>query len=495
MSRRPTAPRMSDSDDDGRGGRGGLGGPRGGSSSDDDDQDFESTMEQLTRRQVLEIEEVFERIASSSRGGGGHGDGADADADREGRESKRRRVDRNLKGKGRALVQDDADDEDDDDGQQAPGGFMVDEDDVVEAGGGGFMVDDDGDDTTPHTKTTDTPKYTFDDNTTDDDTVSRLRSTNDARRSTTTSRHRPAKSILLDRVPAALEALHLDGDDGGVLGIFENAAREDREEGLQVVSKKNFFKVVAILIVQRDQEREYGSGPDGGDGMGEGEGNSHSHRRRRTQEARGKKVHSGGGKRRAVRMDVDEQDHPEEHDDSDPLELSSSDDDDDDEDPEDAQDSDPWADEDDLDGAFTGRGRDTSPPSTRRTTRSQGSADKKLKALPSGSRSSTGKKGKTARGSSSPADTVAPKDKTYRLSKKQRDECERMFLQFFSAPATSNGAHRSISVDEIRYVATLLNEKISDADVSRTVGRRDDGVNGGDHASLPYELFWGDEWC
>lgn len=336
----------------------------------DSEQDGLSFLEQLSRKQVLEISSAFDKAGKAQQGG-------------DGRSAKRRKT---AKGKGKEV-------------EAAAGGFLLDDDDD-EAAGGGFIPEE------------------------------------PAASSSKKAAASP-KSVLLDEVPSILGSLGLDGDDPSILSIFENASEEDRDR-MPIVKRKKFMRVAAILIIQRDEEDQA---------------------LRPSNSSTSKKVHSGGGKRRAVRLDVDEQQN--EHDDSDPLVLSS--DEEDEDDPEN-DDSDPWADEDDLDGAFTGNPRQSaSPPSTRRATRSVASA-KALESLPTSTSPEPSTSKSTSKGKGkAKATTRTTSEKELKLSSKQKEECERMFHQFFNS--SDKGKNKGITMSEIRYVATLLNEKISDADV------------------------------
>ena len=399
-----------------------------GSSSESGGDDY---LDALSRKQVLEINSAFDGVIARDSGRTGQDDRPPA--------SKKRRIagssNVNAKGKGKAKAEEDAPatggffaEEADDDGGEGGaggggggggGGFFLPEDEPT---GGGFMLDE---------------------------TTTRA----GAGSSSSKSKARAAaKSVLLDQIPSVLVALGLDGDDPSILSIFE-AASQDDAEGIAIVKRKKFLRVAAVLIAQRDEENATAT----------------------ARGSTGKKVKSGGGKGRAVRLDVDEEADEEEHDDSDPLVLSSDDDEDDEDHVEDG-DSDPWADEDDLDGAFAPTsGRGSSPATTRRTTRSRATG-KDLDSLPgspeAGSsktkaslRSSPKGKGKGKAGTSGSKQSDGRKE--LRLSREQRDECERMFHQFFNSNDKSK--NRAISLAEIRYVATLLNEKISDADVGRSV--------------------------
>lgn len=355
--------------------------PSSGSSSSasgSDSEDGQDYLEQLSRKQTLEINAAFDRAAAA---GSGLASASGQPA------AKRRRVDN--KGKGRAAEPEP---------EQAAGGFLLDDDDDAGGGGGGGFLPE--------------------------EPVSEPKARAAKSKSKTQAK---AKSVLLDDIPSILEALELDGDDPSILSIFENAS-EANADGLAIVKRKKFLRVAAILIAQRDEE--------GGRSPSDG--------------SKGKKVHSGGGHGRAVRMDVDE------HDDSDPLVLSS-DEEEDDDDPNAGEDSDPWADEDGLDGAFQ-PGRSASPPSTRRTTRSQQAPidDKRLTAAQKG-------KGKAIASAASGKAKAGNSGKELKLSADQKKECEKMFHQFFNSSDRSQ--NRAISMADIRYVATLLNEKISDADV------------------------------
>jgi hypothetical protein len=373
-------------------------------------------LDSLTRAQVLEIDAAFDEFAGDEE---------------QQRAAKRRKTDSgitskgDIKSKGKAKAQDDD--------TQMGGGFILEDDEAADAMGGGFIPEEED----------------------DDDAGPSIPSV--GRKSNDTA-VKPGY-ILLESIPKALELLDLDGDDPSVLSIFENASEED-DGGNSIVKRKSFMRVTAILVAQRDEDKELES--------------------KSKKASTGKKVHSGGGRRRAVRLDVDED--MDEHDDSDPLVLSS--DEEDEEDP-DNEDSDPWADEDGLDGAF-GKGREPSPASTRRTTRSVADSSK-LASLPSGSSPPAAASSSKAKGKGkSRADEAVPERKL-RLSSKQEEECERMFQQFFQS--TDKSKNRSISIEEIRYVATLLNEKLSDADVGisaatkgpdetdfRLAGCRDAGV-------------------
>jgi len=189
-------------------------------------------------------------------------------------------------------------------------------------------------------------------------------------------------------------------------------------------------------------------------------------------------------------MDIDEE-AADEHDDSDPLVLSS-DEEEEDEDPQAGEDSDPWADEDDLEGAFSASvgGRASSPPSTRRTTRSRAGETKSLPTSASpepGTSTAKAAKGKGKATTSLSSSKKAPGKSTtkdIKLSADQKEECEKMFQQFFSSNDKSK--NRAITMADIRYVATLLNEKISDADV---VEMLEFGSNTGDK-TVTLEAFF-----
>jgi hypothetical protein len=374
-------------------GNGSSGSPSSGS---EDGQDF---LDQLSRKQVLEISAAFDKAAA----GIGVVDQLPA--------SKRRKID--VKGKGKAVVEHEA------------GGFLLEgeDDDGSAKGGGGFIPED--------------------------EPIAAAAASSSAKKiKNTPAVSAAAKSVLLDDIPSILESLNLDGDDTSILSIFENASETNRD-GLAIVKRKKFLRVAAILITQRDED-------------------DNAAMLSRQPPASASKVHSGGGKGRAVRMDIDEE--ADEHDDSDPLVLSS-DEEEEDEDPQAGEDSDPWADEDDLEGAFSaavGAGRDTSPPSTRRTTRSRAGEAKSVPTSASpepGTSTTKAAKGKgkaTASSGKKAAGKATTKD--IKLSADQKEECEKMFQQFFSSNDKSK--NRAITMADIRYVATLLNEKISDADVS-----------------------------
>ena len=291
----------------------------------------------------------------------------------------------------------------------APGGFLLDEDD--EHASGGFMPDTDegaAGGFVPEQLTTlqPGPRFTFGDTTDESDDPQ-------------------AAFILLDRIPSCLDELNLDGDDPSVLDIFSNAAEED-EEGVQIVQRKQFLKVASILLAQKAGEDELVSRNK----------TSSTKKARATQSKRG----------------LDEGNE------SDPLVLSSDESDDDLE----QGDSDPWADEDDEAGGFV---REVSPPSTRRATRSlaKGTVEAtppEAAFSPSTAAGASKGKGKTKLAHAGPKEVK----KELSLSKQQREECNRMFQQFFSSTDPSN--NNAIGAAEIRYVCTLLNEKISDADVS-----------------------------
>lgn len=346
------------------------------SSSDEDLQGFLDT---LTRAQTISINEAFDEASKTSRG----------------RPAKRQRKEAKVQIKGMAARNQ---------VHQAAGGFILEDDDANDdSGGGGFLPEE--------------PKaakgqsqYIFGGDSTDDG-----------------EQEKKPSVILLDRIPDVLDSLGFDNDDPAILSTFEHAAQED-DEGNQIVRRKDFLKVAAILMTQQENEKPVKS----------------------------TKVRSGGGKRRAIKLDVNED--MDEHDDSDPLVLSS--DEGDEEDPENEE-SDPWADEDDMEGALA-QGRSTSPPSKRRTTRSIAES-KKLALLDLSKQPGSGRVSpSTTKGKGRSKETNGKETK---LSSSQKDECIRMFQQFFaSADQSSN---QSISMAEIRYVATLLNEKLSDADVSQ----------------------------
>lgn len=358
-----------------------MSGNGSGSSSGSDSEDGQDYLEQLSRKQVLEINAAFDRAANP-----GATSGASQSA------AKRRKVDK--KGKGKAT-------------KPAAGGFLLEDDGDATAGGGGGFLPEEDEPLPPPPKSP--AKYAA-------------------------SAKSQAKSVLLDEIPSILDSLGLEGDDTSILSIFENAS-EPNADGLAVVKRMKFLKVAAILIAQRDEEEAILP----------------------SSSAKKGKVHSGGGKGRAVRMDVDEE--ADEHDDSDPLVLSS-DEEEDDDDPQAGEDSDPWADEDDLDGAFQAN-RSTSPASTRRTTRSRAAEAKSASPEP-GKPLTAAQKG---RGKAIPTAGKSGRGATrdVKLSADQRQECEKMFHQFFNSSDKSR--NRAISLAEIRFVATLLNEKISDADV------------------------------
>ena len=349
----------------------------------------EQIISSLTRTQLIELNSVFDDIAAGRKPGE--------------RPTKKRKLNTEAKGKSKGKQRADEPSYAVDASDQAPGGFLLDDDDHQAPGGflpdaftsmaGGFLPD------TIDSEPSKQPTFVVGD-TTDEDAQ-----TEDDN----------AEYILLDQVSACLEALSLDGDDPSVLRALEHAS-ETGDDGLPIVKRKEFFKVAALLIRQRDAERE---------------------------EALDKvksKGRTNNGKRQGNRAKADD-------DDSDALVLSSDDDDMD----EDALSelSDPWADEDEVMAKSAGN---MSPPSSRRNTRSQGPISDKT----SPARRSKGK-GK--------ADVQNETDdaKYTDLNSKQKAECERMFQQFFASTDTSK--NKAISASEIRYVATLLNEKLSDADV------------------------------
>lgn len=409
------------------------------SSSSEGEQDI---LDSLTRKQVLEISEAFETGARGEPSSRSHANRQISEPT-----NKRRRLD---KGKGKAKT---------DEAEQAPGGFLVggdsdDDDDgggfirdpPAKTGGGGFLLDDDEDEESeggggfvPAVRS-----------------AQRSQPGSSSKKAATSKDQ--AKSILLDRIPSVLESLGLDGDDSSILSIFENASFEDpAQDGLQAVKRKDFLKVTAILITQRDNEREqeraYLRNQRNANGSS-----------KKGKERAGTFVASGGGKGRAVNIDANEVDDGDEHDDSDPLVLDSSDEDDEDDAfNRDNEDSDPWADEDEIEGAFAG-GRGASPPSKRRTTRSRAKATSPLSSVPSDSNEASettkGRKSK-AKGKGRQQGDGSGK---YQLSTRQREECSKMFQQFFAG--NDKNRNQAISMAEIRYVATLLNEKISDEDVS-----------------------------
>ena len=344
-----------------------------GLSDSQSDEEDENVLEQLTRTQVLELNAAWKDVAQS----------------RPAKKRKKNGAEGKGKGKGKEIP-----------AEQAPGGFILDDEDAS-AVMGGFIREEPA----PSSKSIYEDKNEVGNDDGDDKTPG---------------------FILLDRVTSLLDSLGLDGDDPAVLSTFEHASQRD-EDGNQIVRRRDFLKVAAVLISQRDEETL----------------------------PRPAKVHSGGGKRRAIKLDVKEE--LEEHDDSDPLILSSEDEEDE-EDP-DNEDSDPWADEDDIDGTFA-PGRALSPPSKRRVTRSL--ADDQTASQSSPLSSSGISSQRTAKGRGKVNDMT---DKETKLSSTQKDECKHMFQQFFSSSETTK--NQSISLAEIRYVAALLNEKLSDADVSQ----------------------------
>lgn len=343
----------------------------------------------LSRSQMLELTAAFDTAA----GGSVNNDQLP--------KAKKRRVTGGSK-KGKETVK-----------QQAAGGFLLDDEEDTAATGGGFIHDDDTaaggfiPEPGPSSSSRRTSRLEVGD-TTDEDADEQSR--------------RP-RSILLDRVSACLDQLGFDGDDPNILSILENAA-EPNEEGLQVVKRKDFLKVAALLIVQRDIDSDGST--------------------KKTRSASSRK-----GRSKETENDDDDND-------SDPLELSS---DLSDYDLPNDEDSDPWADEDGIEASI---GKESSPPSTRRTTRSQAT----VSTPEPGSFSNVKPKARgNDKASIKKAEAGNANDKKYsRLSEKQTKECEHMFQQFFSSTDTSR--NKAISASEIRYVATLLNEKISDADVS-----------------------------
>lgn len=411
-----------------------------GSSSSEDEQDF---LESLTRKQVLEISEAFEKGARGGETDAGYSSKSTHPS------NKRRRLD---KGNGKTTSAAEP--------EQAPGGFLVDDDDgggfvksTPPAAAGGFLLDGDDDEEEQQDSAGGGGGFLP-----ASPSASRIQKGGSSSKSTIAQGQ--AKSLLLDRIPSVLESLGLDGDDGSILSIFENAAFEDQSQGgLQAVKRKDFLKVAAILITQRDNDREQERAyirnekkkTEGSDRKGKGK--------------IGTFVASGGGKGRAVNIDADEVYGGDEHDDSDPLILSTSDEDEEDDDPfnRDNEDSDPWADEDEIDGAFTG-GRGSSPPSKRRTTRSRAKDTSPLSDLPPSEYDeepdTKGKKGSKSKGKGRQQGDGSGK---YQLSSRQKEECNKMFQQFF--PSNDKNRNQAISMAEIRYVATLLNEKLSDEDV------------------------------
>lgn len=407
-------------------------------SSSDGDQDF---LDSLTRKQVLEINEAFDTAAN-----GGQSSISISSKHSNQPANKRRRLD---KGKGKAVSKEPEQapggffvgGDDDDDGPSA-GGFMK---DTGSSGGGGFLIGDEDDD--------------------EDDASAGgggfLPASRSTARSQPGSSSKPSKagdkpnSVLLDQIPSILESLGLDGDDNSLLSIFENASFADpAQDGLQAVKRKDFFKVAAILITQRDNERAEHLA----------HSRSTSSKSRKGKEKAGTFVSSGGGKGRAVNIDADEVQDADEHDDSDPLILDSDDEDDEEDDfNRDNEDSDPWADEDEVDGAFTGDGRGSSPASKRRTTRSRAKETSPLSSLPSDDDVGASTKAKKGKGKAKSSSKASDEGK-YKLSSRQREECNKMFHQFFTSSDKSR--NKAITMAEIRYVATLLNEKISDEDVS-----------------------------
>lgn len=409
-------------------------------SSSEDEQDF---LDSLTRKQVLEISEAFERGARGEATSSNNNSSSNQPA------NKRRRVD---KGKGKAKR---------DEPEQAPGGFFVggqDDDDDEEpsgggfvrdtagAGGGGFLLDEEDEDTPSAGGGGFLPER---------GSAPRLQPGSSSK---PTKVEDQANSVLLDKIPSILESLDLDGDDSSILSIFENAAFEDQTQGgLQaVIKRKDFLKVAAILITQRDNDREQ-------------ERNyirnqkSIANSSKKGKEKAGTFVASGGGKGRAINIDANEVEDADEHDDSDPLILSTSGEDEED-DPfnRDNEDSDPWADEDEIEGAFIGT-RGTSPPSKRRTTRSRAKDASPLSDLPSEEDAAVDTKGKKSK-TKGKARQQGDGSGRYQLSSRQKEECTKMFQQFFAG--NDKNRNQAISMAEIRYVATLLNEKISDEDVS-----------------------------
>ncbi|KAK9893562.1 hypothetical protein P389DRAFT_175125 [Cystobasidium minutum MCA 4210] len=429
---------------------------RRGSTSSSQDHDDSSDGEQdyldaLTRKQVLEISEAFDTAATSA---------ADTNISISSKHpsqpaNKRRRLD---KGKGKATVKEP---------DQAPGGFFVggedDDDDEVEASAGGFIRD---------TGTSSGGGFLLDDHEDDEDQVNAASSgggffpasKSPSRRSQPGSSSKPskvedkAKAVLLDKIPSVLESLGLDGDDTSILSIFENASFADpSQDGLQAVKRKDFFKVAAILITQRDNERAQHLAQSR---------SATASKSKKGKERAGTFVSSGGGKGRAVNMDADEVEDADEHDDSDPLILDSDDEDEEDDFHRDNEDSDPWADEDEIDGAFGKGGRGSSPPSKRRTTRSRAKETSPLSSLPSDDDDEDTSKSKGKKGKSRATTRSSQKngsDSKYKLSSSQKEECNKMFQQFF--PSSDKSRNKAITMAEIRYVATLLNEKISDDDV------------------------------
>lgn len=412
--------------------------------SSEDEQDF---LDHLTRKQVLEISEAFEA------GARGEASTSISSNSRPVQPSnKRRRID---KGKGKATKAEPVqapggffvDGDDDDDGEEASaGGFVR---DTAASGGGGFLLDDeDGEDASTGGG---------------GGFIAEPRSTSRSQAGGSASKpptkvEDQAKSVLLDRIPSILDSLDLDGEDSSILSIFENAAFQDpTRDGLQAVKRKDFLKVAAILITRRDEDREQERNYVRNQ-------NKPASRSKKGKEKAGTFVASGGGKGRAVDIDANEMDDVDEQDDSDPLILSTSDEDEeDDRFNRDNEDSDPWADEDEIQGAFTG-GRGTSPPSKRRTTRSRAKDTSPLSDLPSDDGeepiNAKGRKGKPKGEGRQQGDGSGK----YQLSTRQKEECNKMFQQFFAG--NDKNRNQAISMAEIRYVATLLNEKISDEDVS-----------------------------
>lgn len=405
-----------------------------GSESSEGEQDF---LDSLTRKQVLEITEAFDAGAAELSLAGKTTLPAS---------NKRRRVEftsNKSKGKGKAREE-----------PPAPGGFLLEDDDDMAAdnmGGGGFMPE--GDEAAPGGGFM--PEDSIYSSYGGEGFLPEGSSSRQSQPSATGADHaHKPKSVLLDRIPNVLVQLGLDGDDSSILSIFENASFSDPEnDGLQAVKRKNFLKVAALLVTQRDQERD--------------EERTYQNANRRKQGKTSTLVSSGGGKGRAINIDADEVQDADKHDDSDPLILSSSDEDDEDDAfNRDNEDSDPWADEDEIEGAFTG-GRDTSPPRSRRTTRSRAksghatSSPAESLASDDDQHARKNRRIKDKNKAKSEDDSKAGK---YRLSSRQKDECNRMFQQFF--PNSDQSKNRAITMSEIRYVATLLNEKISDEDVS-----------------------------
>ncbi|KAL8280688.1 hypothetical protein RQP46_007011 [Phenoliferia psychrophenolica] len=224
----------------------------------------------------------------------------------------------------------------------------------------------------------------------------------------------PAARIRLKSIPDALAALHLPSDSHDLLALFADAASDD-EEGVPSVSRARFVEACSALLGEDSEEAEK---EDSDEEESDAYVEDVSHRRtapRRATRANPLPLVAplDKGKGRAIEIDDDD-------DDDEPLVISSSDE-------ESAADSD-----DELAPAAKGKG-----------------------------------KGKATKGKGKAVKVAAPR----KLTEEELKEAEDSYELFFEGSAKAGQRQRTIGLGELKNVAALLNEKLSDEDWALTLRR------------------------